>query len=154
MQITPSTISLLIRSAQIYRNEITNWSEVGGPNRMINPVTRVTGSGSQSMMDRFMEDNMLTARRIRLSIFGHPSSICSATTLRDLSATTALRCSPSTELYPDAESIRNGTYPLTVNFYVVYRADNDNPNVQMLVDWLLSEEGQHMIEQTGYVGLN
>ena len=56
-------------------------------------------------------------------------------------------------VYPDAESIRNGSYPLTADFYVVYRADNTNPNVTRIVDWLRSSEGQEMIEQTGYVGL-
>ena len=56
-------------------------------------------------------------------------------------------------IYPDTENIRNGSYPLTVNFYAVYRRDNQNANVPRLVDWLLSEEGQTMIEACGYVGL-
>ena len=56
-------------------------------------------------------------------------------------------------VYPDADNIRNGTYPITANFYVVYRKDNDNPNVKKLADWLLSEEGQRLIEACGYVGL-
>lgn len=136
----------------IYRNEITNWSEVGGPNRMINPVTRVSGSGSQTMMDRFMEDNMLT-RRNPLSIFGGSIGYSFRYYLTGLVGNDGVKMLSVNGVYPDAENIRNGTYPLTANFYVVYRADNDNPNVQALVDWLLSEEGQHMIEETGYVGL-
>ena len=56
-------------------------------------------------------------------------------------------------IYPDAENIRNGSYPISVNFYVVYRNDNPNPNVGRLVEWLLSDEGQTMIEACGYVGL-
>ncbi len=136
----------------IYRNEITNWSEVGGPNRMINPVTRVSGSGSQTMMDRFMEDNMLT-RRNPLSIFGGSIGYSFRYYLTGLVGNDGVKMLSVNGVYPDAENIRNGTYPLTANFYVVYRADNDNTNVQAIVDWLLSEEGQHMIEETGYVGL-
>ena len=136
----------------IYRNEITNWNEVGGPNRMINPVTRVTGSGSQSMMDRFMEDNMLT-RRNPLSIFGGSIGYSFRYYLTGLVGNDGVKMLSVNGVIPDAENIRNGTYPLTANFYVVYRSDNDNPNVTRLVDWLLSEEGQSMIEQTGYVGL-
>jgi phosphate transport system substrate-binding protein len=56
-------------------------------------------------------------------------------------------------VYPDAENIRNGAYPITANFYVVYRKDNDNPNTKRVVDWLLSDEGQRLIEACGYVGL-
>ena len=137
----------------IYRNEITNWNEVGGPNRMINPVTRISGSGSQSMMDRFMEDNMLT-RRNPLSIFGGSIGYSFRYYLTGLVGNDGVKMLSVNGVVPDAENIRNGTYPLTANFYVVYRSDNDNPNVTRLVDWLLSEEGQSMIEQTGYVGLN
>lgn len=136
----------------IYRNGITNWNEVGGPNRMINPVTRISGSGSQSMMDRFMEDNMLT-RRHPLSIFGGSIGYSFRYYLTGLVGNDGVKMLSVNGIYPDAENIRNGTYPLTANFYVVYRSDNDNPNVRRIVDWLLSEEGQSMIEQTGYVGL-
>ena len=56
-------------------------------------------------------------------------------------------------VYPDAENIRNGSYPLTASFYVVYRKDNDNKNIKELVEWLLSDEGQRLIEDCGYVAL-
>lgn len=38
----------------IYAGDYTNCSEVGGVNRVINPVTRLSGSGSQSAMVAFM----------------------------------------------------------------------------------------------------
>ena len=38
-----------------------------------------------------------------------------------------------------------------VPFYAIYRADNDTPNLPDLIDWILSEEGQSLIAQTGYV---
>jgi phosphate transport system substrate-binding protein len=56
-------------------------------------------------------------------------------------------------VYPNEENIRNGSYPITAKFYVVYRKDNTNTKVKTLVDWLLSNEGQAMIEGCGYVGL-
>ncbi len=136
----------------IYRNEITNWSEVGGPDRMINPVTRISGSGSQTMMDHFMENDMLT-RRHPLSIFGGSIGYSFRYYLTGLVGNDGVKMLSVNGVYPDAENIRNGSYPISTNFYVVYRSDNDNPNVQALVDWLVSEEGQEMIEQTGYVGL-
>ena len=104
------------------------------------------------MMDRFMEDNMLT-RRNPLSIFGGSIGYSFRYYLTGLVGNDGVKMLSVNGVYPDAENIRNGTYPLTANFYVVYRADNDNTNVQAIVDWLLSEEGQHMIEETGYVGL-
>lgn len=56
--------------------------------------------------------------------------------------------------YPDKENITGGSYPLVYPFYAVYRADNPNPNVKKMVDWILSDEGQQVIEDVGYVGIN
>lgn len=55
------------------------------------------------------------------------------------------------DVYPDAENIRSGTYPAVTQFYAIYREDNQNPNVKILIDWLLSDEGQTLIERSGYV---
>jgi phosphate transport system substrate-binding protein len=54
-------------------------------------------------------------------------------------------------IYPSAENIRNRTYPVVAQFYAIYRADNENANIPVLIEWLLSDEGQTLIEQTGYV---
>ena len=52
---------------------------------------------------------------------------------------------------PTVENIANGTYPITGPLYAVTWEGNENENVQMLLDWILSEEGQYIIEKTGYV---
>ena len=54
-------------------------------------------------------------------------------------------------IYPSAENIQNGSYPIISEFYAIYRADNTNENIPVLIDWILSEEGQTIIEQSGYV---
>ena len=51
---------------------------------------------------------------------------------------------------PTEENIRNGSYPLIYQFYAVYRKDNDNENVKRLVDFILSEDGQKIIDEKGY----
>lgn len=52
-------------------------------------------------------------------------------------------------IYPSNETITNGSYPFTDNFYAV---TNGQPlgNTKKLIDWILSNEGQYLIEQTGY----
>ena len=52
-------------------------------------------------------------------------------------------------VYPSCENIQNRTYPLVSQFYAIYRKDNKNENIPVLIDWLLSEEGQTLIEKTG-----
>jgi phosphate transport system substrate-binding protein len=43
---------------------------------------------------------------------------------------------------------------VVVPFYAIYRADNENKNISVLIDWLLSEEGQRLIEESGYVSVD
>ena len=43
------------------------------------------------------------------------------------------------------EIIRTG--PWIPEYYI----SNDNPNIPILIDWLLSDEGQTLIEESGYV---
>ena len=54
---------------------------------------------------------------------------------------------------PTKENIQNGKYPLASNFYAVYRKANKNPNVETLIEWILSPEGQRIISENGYVPL-
>ena len=53
---------------------------------------------------------------------------------------------------PSNETIANGEYPYCQPFYAVIRADEpeDSP-ARRLFDWLLTEEGQALVEQAGYV---
>ena len=53
---------------------------------------------------------------------------------------------------PTIENIQNGTYPFIANFYAV---TNGMPvdNTKLLIDWILSPQGQRIIEETGYVPL-
>ncbi|HIU57725.1 MAG TPA: hypothetical protein IAA61_07960 [Candidatus Ornithomonoglobus merdipullorum] len=54
---------------------------------------------------------------------------------------------------PTAENIRNGSYPIVTPIYAVTYAENTNENTDRLLEWILSEEGQYIIEKTGYVGI-
>ena len=55
-------------------------------------------------------------------------------------------------IVPNEENIRNGTYPFTVDMFAV-TAGSPNPHVRELIDWMLSPQGQELIEKTGYVGI-
>ena len=136
----------------IYRGEITDWKEVGGASKKINPLTRVKGSGSQTMMEQFMEGDML-ASRDPLAIFGGSVGYSFRYYLSGMVADGNVKMLAVDGVYPDADNVRNGSYPISTDFYVVYRSDNENGNVKRLAEWLLSDEGQTMIEACGYVGI-
>ena len=138
---------------KIYACEYTNWSQVGGANRIINPVTRLEGSGSQTTFEAFMGDYEI-GRKSPLAITGASIGFSFRYYMDDIVGNDAVKMLSLNGVYPSAENIRNGSYPIVAQFYAIYRADNDNQNIPVLIDWLLSDEGQMLIEQTGYVRIN
>ncbi len=135
---------------QIYAGDVTNWREIGGANRVINPVTRLEGSGSQTAFENFMGDREI-ARKSPLAITGGSIGFSFRYYLDGLVGNESVKMLALNGVYPSAEAIRSREYPIVAQFYAIYRADNDNPNVPILVDWLLSDEGQSLIEESGYV---
>ena len=51
---------------------------------------------------------------------------------------------------PTVENIKNGSYPVVGPLYAVTYKGNENENVEKVLDFLLSEDGQTLIEKTGY----
>ena len=134
----------------IYAGEIRNWKDVVGVNRPINPVTRYPGSGSQSMMDAFMKD-VPYGRKSPFALAGASIGYSFRYYMDGIIGNDGVKMLCLNNVYPDQVNIRNGTYPLITRFYAIYRADNGNENIPRLIDWLLSEEGQTLIEASGYV---
>ncbi len=136
----------------IYAGEYTNWREVGGADRVINPITRLAGSGSQSAMDRFMNGREI-ARKSAFSVTGASIGFSFRYYLDGIVENDAVKMLSLNGVYPDEENIRNRNYPIVVPFYAIYRADNENENIPVLIDWILSDEGQLLIEESGYVSI-
>ncbi len=137
----------------IYGGDITNWKDVGGADRIINPVTRLKGSGSQSAMDKFMKDTAI-APKSPLALFGASIGFSFRYYMDGIVANDGVKMLSLNSVYPSADNIRNRTYPIIAEFYAIYRSDNDNPNIPILIDWILSDEGQNLIERCGYVRIN
>jgi phosphate transport system substrate-binding protein len=135
---------------RIYAGEYTNWSEVGGANRIINPVTRLEGSGSQTAFVSFMGDYEI-GKKSPWAITGASIGFSFRYYMDGIVGNDSVKMLSLNGVYPSAENIRNRTYPIVAQFYAIYRADNENKNIDILIDWLLSEEGQRLIEEAGYV---
>jgi phosphate transport system substrate-binding protein len=56
-------------------------------------------------------------------------------------------------VYPTSETIRTNEYPFTQTFYAV-TVGNESENVKKFIKWILSGQGQYIVEKTGYVKIN
>lgn len=133
----------------IYSGAYTNWSELGGVNRVINPVTRLAGSGSQSAMDAFMGD-LPIAPKSPLAITGASIGFSFRYYLDGMVGSDSVKMLSLNGVYPNTENIQNGSYPIIAQFYAIYRKDTPNKHIPLLIDWILSPEGQHLIKECGY----
>lgn len=135
----------------IYTGKYTNWSQLGGENKLISPLQRNEGSGSQTAMLSFMDGEKIA--RDYNSAFGSAIGFSFRFYVEGIVADGGVKMLSVNGVYPNEENVRNDSYPIVSNFYAVYRKDNTNENISIIIDWILSDEGQQMIEDTGYVGV-
>lgn len=152
----------------IYSGEITNWSEVGGKNEKIVAYQRNEGSGSQSMLERFMGDVPIMKAPKEEVVSGMGGIIEQVADYRSKTSSIGFSFrfyvegiikNPDIKMIavdgvaPTVENIKNGAYSIVTPLYAVSYEGNDNKNVDKLLEWILSDEGQYIIEETGYVGI-
>jgi len=135
---------------QIYSGKVTNWKDVGGANRPINVVQRNQGSGSQTTLEK------LFGKDIKQNFFG-PLGASLGFSFRfyveELTKHGHIKILKLNDVYPSRENVQNESYPIVSNFYAVTRKGETNPNVQKVLDFVLSSLGQEIINETGYVSL-
>jgi phosphate transport system substrate-binding protein len=152
----------------IYTRKLTNWSQVGGRDEAILAFQRPEGSGSQTVMvSKVMKGQAMAAPLKEETVEGMGGILSEVADYRNSSAAigysfrwyaTVMNGNPGIKLLavdgvgPTPENIRDGSYPLTVDVHAV-TAGTANANAKRLVDWVVSDEGQALIEQVGYVGL-
>lgn len=153
----------------IYSGKITNWKDVGGKNEKIAAFQRNEGSGSQSMLKRFMGDTPITdaptemVNDLMAGIIEQVADYKSKTNSIGFSFryyVEGIIKNPDIKMIsidgaaPTSENIRNSSYSILTPIYAVTYKENQNGNVDKLLEWILSDEGQYIINETGYVGIN
>lgn len=153
----------------IYSGKITNWKDVGGKNEKIAAFQRNEGSGSQSMLKRFMGDTPITdaptemVNDLMAGIIEQVADYKSKTNSIGFSFryyVEGIIKNPDIKMIsidgaaPTSKNIRNGSYPILTPIYAVTYKENQNGNADKLLEWILSDEGQYIINETGYVGIN
>lgn len=133
---------------KIYSGEITRWSEVGGNSSLIDALQRNEGSGSQTGMLSFMGDTEM--KRNPMGFMGSAIGYSYRYYVEGIVENGGVKMLSLDGVYPDKENVANGSYPIIGNLYAVYDKSNPNPNIPVLIDWILSEEGQRIVEESGY----
>ena len=160
----------------IYSGEITNWKELGGKWQRIRAYQRAENSGSQTALQRLMAGHKLMEPETEDRIAGMGGIINQVASYRnhknaigfsfrfystEMVRNDQIRLLALNGVEPTVETIRDGSYPIASNFYAVTATpigepapEEENEDLAALIEWILSEQGQWIIEETGYVGVN
>ena len=153
---------------KIYTGEITNWKEVGGNDLEIVPFQRNQGAGSQTMFEKLVMEGLTPMEAPEAWIPDSMAGLMDAVReydntpaaigftvyyyANDMEMAQGLKVLSVDGVLPDAQSIRQGTYPFLNPYFVAIDQNTaaDSPT-WILYDWVLGPEGQKLAEREGYV---
>lgn len=145
----------------IYIGKITNWKDVGGEDSQIVVVSREDGSGTR---DAFQEIVGYTSEELyKESIIGDGSGNIKTTVAGNNHAIgfisfeyidDSVNAVKIDDIAPIAENVKSGEYKLSRPFLLVYKEENLKENGNKLIDFILSKEGQNIVEESGLIRIN
>jgi len=142
----------------IYTGEISNWSEVGGANQTIVVVSRDSASGT------FEAFNELALKKERLrpdSLLQASNSAVATTEANTPGAigyvglgyvTDRIKAVPVNGIIASKETVNSGTYPLARPLFM-YTNGEPTGIVKEFIDFVMSEEGQKLVEENGFISV-
>lgn len=153
----------------IYSGKITNWKELGGKKGEIIAFQRNQNSGSQTAFVHFMQDKPIMTppmdrivgamqpvieRASDYTNYANSIGFSFRFYANEMLANKGIKLLNLNNIEPNVENIKNEQYPLASYFYAVTRADDEREQINLFLQWILSEQGQSLIEKTGYNPLN
>ncbi|WP_144211700.1 phosphate ABC transporter substrate-binding protein [Shewanella donghaensis] len=153
--------------SQIYRGEIKNWSEVGGESRPIVVVTRENGSGTRGAFEEIM--------KLQRTVNGHKVTAITPTAqvgngngmIKTIVANNpyaigfislgsvdeSLNALSINGVEATDSNIAAGDYQIARPFIVLMN-DKPHPNAQSFIDFIMSNDGQNIVAEEGYIRIN
>lgn len=154
----------------IYNGKIINWKEVGGPDLEIIAFQRPEDSGSQTLMKglvmketpfmdapSFLKPEMMGELIDRLVEYDHTANALGYSVYyyaKNMYQQPGLQFLQVNQVEPSNDTIRTGSYPYVKDFYVIIReSEPKTSSAYKVFEWLLSESGQQLVTDNGYVSI-
>jgi phosphate transport system substrate-binding protein len=147
----------------IYTGKIKNWKEVGGDDLTIVAYSRETSSGTYE----FFKDHVMNRKNYASSVLNMPAT---GAIIQSVSQTKgaigyvglaymnkdvkdiAVSYDGKNFVLATIENAINKTYPVVRPLYYYYQTSKES-QVKPFMDFVLSAEGQKIVEQVGYIPL-
>lgn len=147
----------------IYTGVYTRWSDVGGPNQPIIVLSRESNSGTYVYFQEHVLEKKDYASTVRLM----PSTAAITKSVTDdkwaigyggvayaehaAVKTIRVKTTPgSPAIAPTEATVHDGTYPISRPLFL-YTNGTPTANLKAFIDFCLSDEGQKIVTETGYI---
>lgn len=150
----------LAQIKDIYTGNITNWKEVGGKDAPIVVVSREDGSGTRDGFqekvgfesEELIKDAQISdgSGNIKTTVEGNENAIGYISFGYVDEAVNSLQVD-GVEI--SVENVKADKYPIKRPFIVVNKEDGISENGKLLIDFILSDEGQQLIEKKGFISI-
>jgi phosphate transport system substrate-binding protein len=150
--------------SDIYTGKITNWKEVGGDDMKIIAYSRESSSGTYEFFKEHVMDNKNYASTV-LNMPATGAIVQSVSQTKGAIGYVGLAYETTgikhvevsydggkTYYPPSFENVKNKTYPIARPLYFYYDKKNEE-KVKPFIDFILSEEGQAITKEVGYVSI-
>lgn len=151
--------------ATIYRGEILSWAEVGGPDRRILVVDKEPSRGTRHAFMKVVmgrpearapgADLVLGSNNEEQTAIAQSDSaigMLSYPWLNEEVRGLAIMKRDGSVIEPDIETIRKGQFPIIRDLLLVIDGKATGW-VRRFIEFILSPEGQRIVEEAGYVGV-
>ncbi len=148
----------------IYCGRITNWKELGGENLKIIVYSRESSSGTHE----FFKEMLLLNKNYSSTVLNLPASGAIVQSVSQTKGAIAyiglaylntpkikainLSMDGITFITPTVDNALNKTYPVVRPLFLCYNTANES-RIKSFVDFVLSQQGQDIVKQVGYVPL-
>jgi phosphate transport system substrate-binding protein len=164
----PVTDLTLQQIRDIYAGDITNWLAIGGSDVPIIAYQRPVNSGSQTGFLDLVMNGITPVDPPMEQIIAEMGALIDAVAtyknepdaigysyfyfVTDMWGNDKVKLLSVDGVYPEKATIQDGTYPIRTAYYAVVRSDEpqDSP-ARQIIAWLLSDDGQQLAEEAGYV---
>ncbi len=142
----------------IFSGKITNYKELGGPDRRIVLVEREDGSGTRSMFESMVMNNTdvsdaalqkPASGAIRFTVSGNENAI-GYLGIGYLDG--SIKPIAVNGVLPSEESVRAKSYPLSRDLYLITKGKPSGLAGEF-IDYLLSDAGQDIVKEEGFIRL-
>lgn len=148
------------QTKDIYTGKITNWKDVGGKDAPIVVVSREEGSGTRDGFQEIVgfESGYLIKQaqisdgsgNIKTTVEGNENAIGYISFGYVDEAINALSVDG---VEPTAENVKSDKYPIARPFLLVNKEDALSEQGKSLIDFILSSEGQQIMEKKGFISV-